>query len=69
MKMVDHLAMQMESNMPFIESSFKKSMEKTVSQGKAEIEAYIQGKVTALGLKALEDFEAPELIEQKAKED
>jgi hypothetical protein len=60
--MVDNLVMEMVSNVPFVEESFRKSMDKTVAAGKAEIEAYVQHKVTSAGLTAL-GAEPPTLIE------
>lgn len=61
---VENLIMEISSNVPFITESFDKSMERTVAAGKAEIEAYVQHKITSAGLAAL-GAEPPELLEKK----
>lgn len=62
---IDKLIQNYEENMPFVEKSFRRSMEKTVTAGKAEIEAYINQRIQSAGLKALaNDFQGPTLLEK-----
>jgi len=61
---IEMLVQDYQSNLPFVLESFERSMEKTVSAGKAEIEAYIENRIRSRGLEALTaDFQAPTLIE------
>jgi hypothetical protein len=54
------------SNLPYVLESFERSMEKTVSSGKAEIENYIESRIRERGVEALtEDFQAPQLVDKK----
>lgn len=46
---------QLTKNMPYVAECFDEQIEKSVSHSKAEVEAYIQHKITSMGLKALKD--------------
>lgn len=61
-KMVEMMLQDYHSNLPFVEESFKESMDKTVSDGKRAIESYIAGRIRSAGLKSLDGLE-PKLLE------
>jgi len=66
MRGVEKMIQEVHDNVPFVENSFRRSMEKTISAGKAEIESYIESRIRSAGLEKLaEDFQAPELIDLK----
>jgi hypothetical protein len=46
-----------QSNLPYVKDQWDRALDQTITEGKAAIEAYIDGKVYALGLEAFkEDF-------------
>ena len=50
------LQQDLNSNMPYMAEKFDEQMDKSISHGKAEIEAYVQNKITSLGLEKLQDI-------------
>ena len=50
------LQQDLNTNMPYIAEKFDEQMDKSISHGKAEIEAYVQNKITSLGLEKLQDI-------------
>jgi hypothetical protein len=48
------LMQHIESNMPFVQSQFNESMDKTVTEARAEVEAFVSNKIASLGIQALE---------------
>ena len=52
----------MEDHIPFTQKSFNEAMDKTVSEAKGEVEAFVMNKVTSLGLEAMKEkiVEIPE---------
>jgi hypothetical protein len=63
---VEMMIQEYHSNLPFVMESFERSMEKTVSAGKAEIEAYIEHRIRDAGLDALTlGFTPPEIVEDE----
>lgn len=56
-KLVQHI----KANMPFLHKQFTRSMDKTVSVAKAEIEEFYTSAVRRLGIKAIENGEVPEI--------
>ncbi len=57
-----HIAQDIKSNLPFIHTSFTEAMDKTVTEAKGEVEAFVMNKVTSLGiegLRAMIDGNAP----------
>jgi len=46
----------LQSNIPFLAEQFAEEMDKTVTEAKAEVEAYISGKVLQTGLATIEDM-------------
>jgi len=66
MRGVEKMIQEVHDNVPFVENSFRKSMEKTIASGKAEIEAYIESRIRSAGLEHLgSDFQAPQLVDPK----
>lgn len=55
---LDHVLREVESNRPFIIKQFQEAAEKVVSQGKAEVEAFVTQAVTRLGLTKLSELQA-----------
>ena len=55
LKAIDSLRMEWESNIPFVYKMFNEQMDKTVHEAKSEIDAFITGQITRLGLDALKD--------------
>lgn len=47
------LIQEIDSNIPFYEKQFERQMNKTVTEAKGEVEAFIQTKITTAGLAAL----------------
>jgi len=52
--MIVMLMQDVNSNLPFVQRSFNKSIDKTVLEAKGEVEAFVMNKVTSLGIKGLE---------------
>jgi ElaB/YqjD/DUF883 family membrane-anchored ribosome-binding protein len=48
------LMQNINSNMPFVQSQFNEAMDKTVTEAKAEVEGFVEGKIRALGIDALQ---------------
>jgi hypothetical protein len=66
MRGVEKMIQEVHDNVPFVEDSFRRSMEKTIVAGKAEIESYIESRIRQAGLTHLgADFQAPELVDPK----
>ena len=59
---------EIKANMPFMEKSFRKAMDKTVVDAKGTIEAFYQHRVVDAGLEALAAAPAPKLIEDKEED-
>jgi len=49
------ISQDINSNMPFVETQFNKAMDKTVSEAKGEVEAFVTNKITSLGIEALRE--------------
>jgi len=64
--MVEMMLQDYHANIPFVENSFNKAMEKTITAGKNEIEAYISRRINDAGLAAM-GFEnnAPQLLSKE----
>ena len=57
------LRQEIRSNIPFVQKSFDEQMEKTIVEGKGEIEAFFNNAVQKLGIEALQDkYGTPEMI-------
>lgn len=56
------LVQNIRANLPFIQSSYNESMDKTTSEAKAEVESFFNNMIARLGLEALQDkFSAPQI--------
>lgn len=53
---IEKLRMEIRSNMPFAAECYNEAMEQTITEAKAEVEAFIQNKITQLGLKGLQQL-------------
>jgi len=64
---ITSLVQHIKANMPFLHKQFTRSMDKTVSVAKAEIEEFYTSTVMRLGVKAIEEGNIPEkpMIENK----
>lgn len=64
-KLLDTIAMELESNLPFVLSLFQEATEKVVTHAKAEIDAFVTTNVVAAGLKSIleasKEPQAPQL--------
>jgi hypothetical protein len=47
------LMQEIESNMPFVQTQFNEAMDKTVTEAKGEVEAFVNHKIHSLGINAL----------------
>lgn len=52
---LQQLNQEIESNMPYLQTCFNEQMDKTVTEAKGEIEAFVQERVMSLGIEALKD--------------
>jgi hypothetical protein len=51
-------------HIPFIQKQFNRAMDKTVSEAKGEVEAFVMNKVTSLGIEAMKmEIEQPKLLD------
>jgi predicted transcriptional regulator len=57
------LNQEVRSNMPFAYRCFNEQMDKTVTEAKGEVEAFVTNKITSLGIKALQDEFNTKLLE------
>lgn len=57
---LDKLVQHIKSNMPFLHKQFTRSMDKTVTAAKAEIESFYTSTIMKMGKKALESGYKPE---------
>ena len=53
LKKIDSIIQDVGSNTKFIQKQFQEQMDKTVTEAKAEIEAFTQNKITNMGLEAI----------------
>lgn len=51
-----HLAQDIKDNLPFIQTSFTEAMDKTISEAKGEVEAFVSNKITSLGIEGLRNM-------------
>lgn len=66
MRGVEKMIQEVHDNVPFVEDSFRRSMQKTIVAGKVEIESYIESRIRQAGLTHLgADFQPPELVDMK----
>lgn len=55
------MVQEIKSNLPYIQRNFDKAMDRTVSECKHEVEAFINEKICNLGLKAINEGKFPEI--------
>ena len=53
---IDRLLNIIGDHIPFIQKSFNEAMDKTVSEAKGEVEAFVMNKVTSLGLEKINEL-------------
>jgi len=70
MNQLDHLKMQIESNVPFIKRQFSEQMDETVVEAKNEVTAFLEDKIKKLGLEKYkkELQKSLEFVEKEEKE-
>ncbi len=78
MGLLARIQSELDDAQPFIQSQLNEAMDKTVTEAKGEVEAFVQNKIVSLGIEALRDqfgspqldtdagASLPELIEQAA---
>jgi hypothetical protein len=67
---IDRLVMEIQSNIPFIADQFKEQMDKTITEAKAEIEAFTEHKIRSTGIDALKlGFTPPSIPELEENKD
>jgi hypothetical protein len=52
---IGQIMQHVKSNMPFVHSQFNEAMDDTVTEAKAEVEAFVSNKITSLGIEALNE--------------
>lgn len=57
--LLNQLIQEIDSNIPYYETQFERQMNKTVTEAKGEVEAFIQSKITNAGLTALKKGDQP----------
>lgn len=50
------LHQDIKSNLPYVQQQFTEAMDKTVSEAKGEVEAFVMNKVTSLGIEGLQNL-------------
>jgi hypothetical protein len=63
---ISMLEQEIGSNTPFVLSMFNEQMDKTVTEAKGEVEAFVQNKITSLGIEGLK---AETLMLQEGREE
>lgn len=63
------MSRNIDSNIPFLKDSYKKSIEKQKLEAKAEIHAYITHVIASAGVKALNDKDVIQLMISKSKDE
>lgn len=58
---IDMLVQHIRSNIPFLHKQFTRSMDKTVTAAKAEIELFYSNMVTKMGKQAIEELNKPDI--------
>lgn len=53
--LIYHIQMNVESNLPFLQQSFTKQVDKTIMEAKGECEAFVVNAIHKLGVEALQD--------------
>ena len=67
---VEHVMMQVRNNIPYIEEQFSRQMDKTVTEAKAEVEAFMSQRLKDAGVAALAaDVGLPALPESSVEPD
>jgi hypothetical protein len=61
---IRHLQTELISNIPFMYRCFNEQMDKTVTEAKGEVEAFVTNKITSLGIKALKEEFNTKLLEE-----
>jgi len=51
---IDALKMAVNSNIPFVQRSFNRQMDKTVSEAKGEVDGFVMNKIISTGIEGLE---------------
>ncbi|NQT03561.1 MAG: hypothetical protein HQ580_16150 [Planctomycetes bacterium] len=64
--LLNSIAQDINLNMPFVQTQFNKAMDKTVSEMKGEIEAFVTNKITSLGIEAMRD-QFPQIANEKGE--
>jgi ElaB/YqjD/DUF883 family membrane-anchored ribosome-binding protein len=59
---ISHLLQEIRSNIPYFEEQFRKQMEKTITEAKAEMDAFVTHAIQSTGLQVLQG-ESKKLIE------
>lgn len=54
LNMISKLRMEVGANMPFVMECFNEQVEKTITEAKSEVDAFITGKIHELGVQALQ---------------
>jgi hypothetical protein len=54
LKNLEMLVAGIKNNVPYVHKQFNEAMDKTVTEAKAEVEAFVEGKVRSLGIEALQ---------------
>lgn len=62
---INMLLQEIRSNIPFIKKQFSESMDKTISEGKAQIEAFIAEKIRSNGMQAMSSEIKNNLLTEK----
>lgn len=60
------LIQETTSNIPFVQSMFNESIDKTITEAKTEVESFVEGKIRSLGMEAL-DSEIKQLLSAPAR--
>ena len=66
LSLLESIAQDINSNMPFVQSQFNEAMDRTILESKNEVEAFVTNKVTSLGIEALRD-QFPQIENEKGE--
>jgi len=64
--LLESIAQDINSNMPFVQTQFNEAIERTTLEAKGEVEAFVTNKITSLGIESLRE-QFPQIENEKGE--